>query len=145
MDTNGNNYCDCMYGTIAMAVHYWNDTKICSYNNRCFSDYYCVSASYYQQNATYQESILQILLVAIVTLVAALFIFKRKYRNYNDDFCRTAAKKKAVVQQTHFHAPMERRLRENQSRRFFCFSDRCSCDQEGGIIGGYRHVNFRHS
>ena len=30
------------------------------------------------KNATYQESILQILLVAIVTLVAALFIFKKK-------------------------------------------------------------------
>ena len=36
-------------------------------------------------------------------------------------------------------------LRKIRAAVSFCFSDRCSCDQEGGIIGGYRHVNFRHS
>ena len=31
-------------------------------------------------------------------------------------------KKKAVAQQTCFHAPMKRRLLDNQSRRFFAFT-----------------------
>ena len=31
-------------------------------------------------------------------------------------------KKKAVAEQTHFHAPMKRRLLDNQSRRFFAFT-----------------------
>ena len=31
-------------------------------------------------------------------------------------------KKKTVAEQTHFHAPMKRRLLDNQSRRFFAFT-----------------------
>jgi len=35
-------------------------------------------------------------------------------------------------------------LRQSEPPFLFLFR-RCSCDQEGGIIGGHRHVKFRHS
>ena len=78
MDTNGNNHCDYMYGAVSVVIYYWHDQKICSCNNRYFFDCYCVTASYYHQNTTNQESIMQVILVAIVTVIATLLIFKRK-------------------------------------------------------------------
>ena len=78
MDTNGKN-CDCMYGTIAMAVQPLLEMIRKSVPTTIVASLIIiVFRKLLSENANYQESILQILLVAIVTLGCALYLSSKE-------------------------------------------------------------------
>ncbi|RGH89398.1 hypothetical protein DW745_04330 [Ruminococcus sp. AM28-29LB] len=70
---------------------------------------------------------------------------KRKYRNYNDDFCRTTAKEKKPSYSRYISTRLcSGGFEKIRAAVSFCFS--MMLMRSGGrYMGGYRHVNFRHS
>ena len=78
MDTNGNNHCDYMYGAVSVSFIIGMIRKSVPATIVTSLIVIVLRQVIITKNTTNQESILQIFIVAIVTVVITLFIFKRK-------------------------------------------------------------------